>query len=379
MKVNPRLEVAKPGVCQPRNPHPPTQEKPESPKIEVPPINSKRLRPLRQKSKNVVLNILDSGEVCLEFLRIKGRAEKVVEVLRISSDGLRIVIYHPNKGKGVTLSEQPPRLPAGGADAIYNYENIPQKHWKKYMYASRFVDIVKTKTAKVIYYSMKAKCFLMENGPNPDFEAAFYEGAKVNKSGGQVKIVDTNGWTGNVHITTDAMSFTPSVKLLWDHYKSCLCHCLNIERTMEEMSLSTEQDEDVFPIIVGRRPVCTQRALQSLNKENMSPISAISVPVVGAYEPSIASSRRRPSSKNNIFKQVHVPNIGHAVQMTSGVVCIQYADSTKLFVEPSSSKVSFTDSNGRLTHYQQNDFIPHETRGKLEHLPIVFEALMNTS
>jgi len=96
---------------------------------------------------------------------------------------LQIVIYHPNKGKGVPLSDQPPRLPPGGADAIYNYENIPEKHWKKYTYASRFVDVVKTKTAKVIYYSLKAKCFLMENCPDADFEVAFYEG-KLNKSFG---------------------------------------------------------------------------------------------------------------------------------------------------------------------------------------------------
>lgn len=195
---------------------------------------------------------------------------------------LQIVIYHPNKGKGVTLSEQPPCLPSSGADAIYSYENIPQKHWKKYTYASRFVDVVKTKTAKVIYYSMKAKCFLMENGPGADFEAAFYDGAKVNKSGQQVKIVDksNNGWTTTVHISTDGANFSSSVKMIWDHYKSCLTHCLNIERTMEQMSLSTE--EDSFPIIIGRRPVSSQRALQTSNKENMSPISAINVPVVSS-------------------------------------------------------------------------------------------------
>jgi len=65
--------------------------------------------------------------------------------------------------------------------------------------------------------------------------------------------------------------------------------------------------------------------------------------------------------------------------MANGVVCIQYADSSKLFVEPSSSKISFTDSTGRLTHYQQNDVIPQGAREKLGHMPIVFEALMNTS
>jgi len=91
-------EVAQSGFFQPQNQAPHKHvaaEKPESPKSNLPnpPINSKRLRPIRQKTKNVVLNILDSGEVCLEFLRNKDRAEKVVEVLRISSDGLRVNNY----------------------------------------------------------------------------------------------------------------------------------------------------------------------------------------------------------------------------------------------------------------------------------------------
>jgi len=106
----------------------------------------------------------------------------------------------------------------------------------------------------------------------------------MNKSGVHVKIVDINGWTSTVHVGSDGCNFSPSVKLLWDHFKSCLTHCLNIEATMEQMSLSTE--EDVFPIIIGRRPPSSQRALQTSNKENMSPISAISVPVV-RYNPYI--------------------------------------------------------------------------------------------
>ena len=89
---------------------------------------------------------------------------------------LQIVVYQPNKGRGVPLGDSPPALPEKGADAIYNYENIPEKLWKKYSYAARFINLLKSKTTKITFYSASAKCCYMENGPNGDFEMSFYEG-----------------------------------------------------------------------------------------------------------------------------------------------------------------------------------------------------------
>ena len=40
----------------------------------------------------------------------------------------------------------------------------------------RFVKLVRSKTPKVTLYTQRAKCMLMENGPNADFEAVFYDG-----------------------------------------------------------------------------------------------------------------------------------------------------------------------------------------------------------
>lgn len=83
-------------------------------------------------------------------------------------------MYHPRKGRGVNVAESPPPMPSAGADTMYNYENIPEKHWKKYCYAHKFVDLVKRRTPKMTYYSPLAKCYLMENVP--DFQACFYQG-----------------------------------------------------------------------------------------------------------------------------------------------------------------------------------------------------------
>ena len=62
--------------------------------IQIPSIFSKRLRPVRQKTKHVIFNIMDNSEVCLEFLKTKDGVEKVSEVLRISPDGMRVNRKH---------------------------------------------------------------------------------------------------------------------------------------------------------------------------------------------------------------------------------------------------------------------------------------------
>ena len=89
---------------------------------------------------------------------------------------LQIVLYQPNGGKGVPPGSSPPPLPVTEPDFIYSYEDLPEKYWKKYSHAAKIVDLVKSKTPKVTFYSKSAKCFLMENCPDADFEACFYEG-----------------------------------------------------------------------------------------------------------------------------------------------------------------------------------------------------------
>ncbi|KAJ8934369.1 hypothetical protein NQ314_013410 [Rhamnusium bicolor] len=120
---------------------------------------SKRLLPTRHQTKNAILSILEDGEVCIEFIKKRGhlKREMVCEVMKISSDGLRIILYEPEGGKGAPVSNEPAILPPQGADKIYSIENLPEKHWKKYMYAFKFVDLVRAKTPKVTYYTDKAK------------------------------------------------------------------------------------------------------------------------------------------------------------------------------------------------------------------------------
>lgn len=85
-------------------------------------------------------------------------------------------IYYPNKGRGIPASDHPPLLPLQGADAVFNCETLSKENYKKYSYAAKFVDMVRSKTPKLTLYTDKARCVLMENKPTPDFEIIYYEG-----------------------------------------------------------------------------------------------------------------------------------------------------------------------------------------------------------
>lgn len=70
-----------------------------NPKLNVPPLNSERLLPTRFKTKACILSILPLGEVVVEIIKSKYNEDRVIDVCRISKDGLRIVVYQPDAGR----------------------------------------------------------------------------------------------------------------------------------------------------------------------------------------------------------------------------------------------------------------------------------------
>lgn len=218
-------------------------------KMEVPPLNTTRLMPTRHKMKNVILSIMSEppGEIVLEFYkyRTKYGEERVDDVYRISADGLRIIIYKPNKRKGVRIQDQPPELPPDGADHIYSYENLPQEHWKKYLYAHRFVQMVRGKTPKVTFYSDRAKCQLMET--LEDFEMVLYKGGNVFKK----------GTSSEFEFNDSFVNFNEKQNII-QHAERCYQHCIQIERSLAAIN----SEQSCFPVIIGRRPAELESSLQ---------------------------------------------------------------------------------------------------------------------
>lgn len=154
------------------------------------------------------------------------------------------------------MNETPPSF---DAQEVYNFTQLPAKHWKKYTYAARFVQLVRAKTPKITYYSSRAKCQLMET--LEDFEMFFYEGEeKFTKSPTDgVRYYNAHGVcvedAGN-HVGRPGAGPTVAV---WEHFQHCLQHCLALEKTLRQM----QSEGEVFPNTAGRRPVTVPQMIGS--------------------------------------------------------------------------------------------------------------------
>ncbi|EZA49997.1 Serine/threonine-protein kinase PLK4 [Ooceraea biroi] len=356
-------------------------EKNEVPtKLQVAPLDSNRLQPTRHRTKNAILTILDNGEVCIEFIKRRNGTEKVSEVCRISDDGLRIVLYKPNAAE---VGPQPPPLPSRGADSIYSYENLPACHHRKYMYAFRFVKLVRAKTPKLTLYTQRSKCLFMENGPQPDCEVHFYNGVKVVRVDGVVRITDHNG-----DATFVEGEFPLHLETYYEHYSECYQRCLLLESTLASLEAAT--GHPCFPVIIGRRPSAALNDASCLQgKENISHTTNGS-PVLPSFDATcsvvstVASRSRKMSSMHssscNNANKVAVPGIGFATKLSSGDIRVDYKDGSALTVSPQNhgSGIMYESNDGVVvrynTHHQQNLEIP--VQEKLRQLPMVVKYLM---
>ncbi|KAI3630204.1 hypothetical protein MIR68_011639 [Amoeboaphelidium protococcarum] len=178
-------------------------------------LSTLRLKPIKQVTKHGVVEITTDGIVMLELTNDKYK-------LIISSDGLNVQVT--DKSNGSTFQ--------------YQFSSLPSKFIKKYKYAFKFVQAVRSKTPKVIYYSQVAKSMLMENNP-PDFECVFCNSSNSKSSinqNDQVKI-RFNASTNEVEIAQNGkkQSFADQAEAIpfqyqyyYRHMKECYQICLDL-------------------------------------------------------------------------------------------------------------------------------------------------------
>uniref|UniRef100_A0A3Q2YSF5 Serine/threonine-protein kinase PLK4 n=1 Tax=Hippocampus comes TaxID=109280 RepID=A0A3Q2YSF5_HIPCM len=322
----------------------------------VPPLCASRLKPIRQKTKNTVVSILDTGEVCMELLKCQNGQERVKEVLRISSDGSMVTIYQPNGGKGFPVLDRPPAPPED--ILICSYEDLP-KYWKKYQYASKFVQLVKSKTPKVTLYTKYAKVMLMENSPNADLEVCFYD-AKSHKTSELLRVVEKSGksYTVKGEVGLSGLS------------------------TESRMYAELSDERPVIP----DSPILTSPPSQPAPPDHVSPSRPPKItPPMISYDgsdfnsPSL-SKKSSPACQEDlqntskVVKSIFVPNVGWASQLTSGEVWVQFNDGSQLVVQAGVSWLLYTSPEGCVT-YKENDKLPEHVKEKLHCLSTILGLL----
>ncbi|XP_032713863.1 serine/threonine-protein kinase PLK4 isoform X1 [Lontra canadensis] len=371
------------------------------------PLTAYRLKPIRQKTKKAVVSILDSEEVCVELLKEHTSQEYVKEVLQISSDGNMITIYYPNDGRGFPLADRPP--PPTDNISRYCFDNLPEKYWRKYQYASRFVHLVRSKSPKITYFMRYAKCILMENSPDADFEVWFYDGAKIHKTEDLIQVIEKTGKSYTLKSESEISSLKGEIKMYMDHANEGHRICLALESIISEEEKKSGS-ASFFPIIIGRKPGNTSspKALSpptsvdpnylmsdraSLNKMINNAASSKLAPMLNspmvtneghgfmaaASETNISSSSLKdclPKSAQ-LLKSVFVKNIGWATQLTSGAVWVQFNDGSQLVVQAGVSSISYTSPNGQTTRYGENEKLPDYIKQKLQCLSSILLMFSN--
>ncbi|XP_067612634.1 serine/threonine-protein kinase PLK4 [Eurosta solidaginis] len=364
-------------------------------RLNVPPLNTERLMPTRYKTKNAIMSIITGGEVVLEFIKYKSRLreDRITDICWISKDGMRITIYQPDPGRGQPISEEPPQSPTGytcNNHTVFTYTNLPSKHWKKYIYASRFVNLVKAKTPKVTFFSTQAKCHLMES--MEDFEVFFYNGAKVTKSHtAGVLVYDKHG-----RLLKDDDYATRN---LLQHQEECLKHC---EAICSALQLAQTNGNCCFPAVVGRRPTemdvlqgqCISTAMKdTTNFIYLTPKSqqgsinfSIGTTSSGNFissssQQSMSQQRQQQqlmaAQQNVPIRKINIPGIGIATELSHGIVQVQFPDGSHISVIPTTQGggITFTQTNGLSTHFSPQDDLPFVVREKLAQLPQVERQL----
>merc|ERR1719270_1015198 len=351
---------------------PSPQPRPTSPASTLPPrLTSTRLRPTRQRNKNVMANISPNGEVCLEFIKSKRGQEVVSEVMRVSADGERIVIYTPASGS--VLGSAPPPLPTSGADSFHSYSGLPAKYHKKYQYAARFVNLVKASTPKMTLYTSQAKCYLMENDAG-DFEAYFYNGTKVTIIDGIIKTQDKDGLTQSWKADS---ACPPSLSMTVSHVNLSYQHCHAVQSLLAQCDQASSSSLPTFPLILGRKPPLGPGAFgningnNSLEKENRDPTNV----VVGMTD-TIISKATALTETSRQARTVRIPDIGVASQLPDGNVRVNYDDGSSLVLRSNSANVEFCPRAGQWTEFAQENMSAY-VRAKLEQMPLVLDRLRN--
>ncbi|XP_071183761.1 serine/threonine-protein kinase PLK4-like isoform X1 [Salvelinus alpinus] len=356
----------------------------------LPPLCASRLKPIRQKTKIAVVSILDTGEVCMELLKGQGPQERVKEVLRISCDGLMVTIYQPNEGKGFPVLERPPAPPED--ILICSYEDLPEKYWRKYQYASKFVLLVKSKTPKVTLYTKSAKCMLMENSPNADLEVCFYDGAKIHKTSELVRVVEKSGKSYTVKGEVGLSGLSPESRLYVELSDEGHSMCLSLEAAITAEEQHSAKSTPFFPITIGRRPANPDSSCPSSQPATADVASLPQPPCFTpsrfSYEESDITSasvnkncsplsvkQDHTANAGKVLKSVFVPNIGWASQLTSGEVWVQFNDGSQLVVQAGVSCIIYTSPEGRTTRYKENEKLPELVKEKLHCLSTILGLL----
>ncbi|RWS23847.1 serine/threonine-protein kinase PLK4-like protein [Leptotrombidium deliense] len=268
-----------------------------------------RLSPICKLTKSLQLMLTEEGDVKILFLK----SHSTIEVSGVND---KVVVCSKNKSSTFTL------------------ESLPECHWKKLIYVWRFVDLLKSRNAKVIFHLHEnnivrcairgnltvVKCCLMENNT---FEVTF--------------------------LNTRSEKFTLNSQLLKSRDDERLMalvkkyreNCIEIEQRMKKFE--DESGVNSFPVIIGKKP----------KHKNLG----------GGYTSDFS---------------ITVDGIGSVSLKSDGVFKVQFHDGS-IITTGDKTPITFQSPVGETKRFKSNDVLPKYVLQKLALVPKAIEELRKKS
>ncbi|KAI9593465.1 kinase-like domain-containing protein [Syncephalis fuscata] len=333
------------------------------------PINTERLRPLKQKTKHGTVELLEDGRLKLDLL-----GEPFI--MLISGDGQTIEFVEHGTRQAI-VSE-------------FTLDKLPAQYQRKYAYASRFVDLVRSRTPKITFFSSQAQCSLMENGPNADFEVQFYDGWKIRYLArrSQLEVTEATQPTDQHYkqhhsrepsrepithvfdLQEDPLNLTPAIATRFQHARDTLRRCLDAEKQSSS-----------YPVVIRRRSTsipATNGAAEQLPPTSESPSTtsndANSPRNIEFHKPTTAHSHRlfTPMDHEDALPTtVFLAHVGWLVRFKHYDLVL-FADGTQLRTHPSKQIIYWRESmHTDEKRYALNEPLPVVVSEKLSLLPLL--------
>ncbi|TPX36160.1 hypothetical protein SmJEL517_g01652 [Synchytrium microbalum] len=244
---------------------------------QLPPFSTVRLKPLKQKTKHGNVAILNSGWLYLDFV-------EEPFLLMISPDSQQIDFFERHCDPTLdTCTDRPWKS--------FTRSTLPTSYAKKFRYACRFVDLVRSKTPKILFYSPQAKCILMENGPLADFEMTFHNSEtkvhySVAKNSLQITCQRPGSSTTETHTIDTSnvsnLSLQSHLIPIFKHVQDCLRQCLDVE------SSSKTDGSTKYPMIIKASSASVSPSARS--SQALSPTLSLHPSSMSTYTASAAGN-----------------------------------------------------------------------------------------
>ncbi|RWS04906.1 serine/threonine-protein kinase PLK4-like protein [Dinothrombium tinctorium] len=272
-------------------------------------LAASHLPPFRKLTNSLQLEVTEKETVKINFIKSNSSIE-------VSSKEDRIVICSKNK-----------------SFLHFTMENLPENHWKKYMYVWRFVELIKSRTPRVILhlnsnnivsyknFSMTVlKCCLMENN---SFEANL-----VNN------VTKENFVLNSQTLKND---FESEIIQSLKNYQT---KCLEIEESMKKLENSEFR---VFPVILGRK-----------------------------------AKTKKIERNHSLDLSVTIDGIGSVTLLPDGIFKVEFKDGSSI-VTGENSPIIFQSNVGTKQSFTAKDVLPKYVLKKLSLVPKAIEELRKQS